>query len=171
VAERAFRSDLYFRLNGLTIDVPALRERVEDLEPLARHFLEAAAVGWGRRLPELSEAARAALHAYHWPGNVRELKNVIERALALTTGDVIGAEHVPIATGSAAARASEGAAALAEGASWRERMGALEREAILDALGRCAGNQTRAAELLGMPRRTFCEKLKANGVPRPRSGS
>jgi DNA-binding NtrC family response regulator len=171
VANKAFRQDLFFRLNGIALEIPPLRERREDIEPLARSFLEQAARRARRPPPALTDEALAVLRSYGWPGNVRELRNVVERALVLCTGSSIAAEHLPLdkmrpAKGGAAVAAE----AEAEGLPLRERRERLEREAMLDALARCAGNQTRAAELLGMSRRSFCDKLRDYGIPRPRRG-
>ena len=117
---------------------------------------------------------------YAWPGNIRELRNVMERALLLASGAPIAPEHLPTekmskqrpapvqATPGDPAPAGAGpepaVASLAAGGSMRD----IERQAILDALARCAGNQTRAAEYLGLPRRTFCTRLKEYNIPRPR---
>jgi two-component system, NtrC family, response regulator AtoC len=96
-ARGAFRSDLYFRLNGVSLVVPPLRERVGEIAPLARSFSEQFARQAGRKnVPELSRAALGLLERYAWPGNVRELRNVVERAVMLVTGDVIDLPHLPI---------------------------------------------------------------------------
>jgi transcriptional regulator with GAF, ATPase, and Fis domain len=89
-----FRQDLFFRLNGFSIVIPPLRERVDEIEPLARHFLDIACRQVGRRRLDLGKDALSQLVTYEWPGNIRELKNVIDRAVLLCSGSVIGAEHV-----------------------------------------------------------------------------
>jgi DNA-binding NtrC family response regulator len=89
-----FRQDLYFRLNGFSIVIPPLRERVEEIEPLARHFVEIACRQVGRRRLDIAKDALAQLCAYEWPGNIRELKNVMDRAVLLCSGSTIAAEHV-----------------------------------------------------------------------------
>jgi transcriptional regulator with PAS, ATPase and Fis domain len=164
----AFRADLYFRLNGITLFLPPLRERVDEILPLASSFAEAMAARLGRRAPSIT-TARAALEAYGWPGNVRELKNVIERAVVLAD-DVIGGEHL-LFESSAPSRA--GAAAPHDAASGKllEDVGAFERARIVEALERCNGNQTRAAALLGIARRTLVSRLDAHRIPRPRKPS
>ncbi len=183
VAEKRFREDLYFRLNGMSLQVLPLRERIDEIEPLARTFLETAARQMGRLVPRITDGALAWLRAYAWPGNIRELRNVMDRALLLCGGEAILVEHLPTERMSPAPAAARGGgtpspmpvAAVAgdvaggpDGRSWRERVAAGERQAIIDALERCAGNQTRAAELLGMPRRTFCARMKEYAIPGPR---
>ena len=96
IADDRFRSDLYFRLNGISLTIPPLRDRPEEIEPLARAFLAAACAAGKRRPPRLSSDALEALQAYDWPGNIRELRNAIERALVLSEGGEIGPEHLPV---------------------------------------------------------------------------
>jgi transcriptional regulator with PAS, ATPase and Fis domain len=166
-----FRRDLFFRLNGLSLTVPPLRERKEEIQGLARSFLEEAARAVGRPAPALGADAMALLLDYGWPGNIRELKNIVERALVLCDGDTITREHLPVEK-----MAPAGPFVLAEvGAPSPHDPAALDRRAeerrrILEALEACAGNQSRAARLLGIPRRTFVTKLDAYGIPRPRKG-
>ncbi len=169
VAAKTFRRDLYFRLSGMTLTIPPLRERTDEIEPLARMFLENTARQLGRPAPELSSEALSWLKAYHWPGNIRELRNVIERALLLAGGGRITGAHLPADKPRIAEVEPPSVAAAPEPTRpLRLRQDDLERQAILDALARCAGNQTRAAELLGMPRRTFCARLKKYGIDGPR---
>ena len=152
----AFRSDLYYRLAGMKIAIPPLRERPEDILPLTHHFAERAAETMGRSPPVFSKQALTRLEKHPFPGNIRELRNVIERAVALAGGNVIEPEHLhlelpPTGISSRAHRASEGT----------------ERHRIVDALVRCGGNQTRAAALLGISRRTLVNRLTEYGIPRP----
>src|SRR5439155_21991091 len=91
-----FRQDLYFRVSGVTLPVPPLRQRQEDLAPLAKLFIAQAAAQLGKQPPALSAVAQQQLAAYAWPGNIRELKNVLERAVLLADGLVIEAQHLPI---------------------------------------------------------------------------
>jgi len=168
-----FRQDLYFRLNGITLDVPPLRARRADIAPLARAFTAAAGRGHGRGRPvELSQAAIAALESYDWPGNIRELRNVIERAALLCDGPRIEREHLPpklMAASAAALPAAEPhVAAVDPRARLLGEIERLDRERIIDALARCGGNQTHAAELLGMSRRTLVTRLQDYALPRPR---
>ncbi|HET6984237.1 MAG TPA: sigma 54-interacting transcriptional regulator, partial [Myxococcaceae bacterium] len=150
-----FREDLYFRLNGISLTVPPLRDRTGELEGLVHLFLEQAASRAGRAVPELTPEAWAALRRYSWPGNVRELRNAIERAFVLCTTGVITPELLPAekphTTLYAQAPKPPG-----------------ERERIEEALLRCGGNQTRAAKELGISRRTLVSRLGKYGLPRPR---
>jgi two-component system, NtrC family, response regulator AtoC len=170
IAARRFRQDLYFRLNGITLAIPPLRERRDEIPALADLFLAASArqVGAGHPAPRLAPEALAALVAYDWPGNIRELRNVIERAVLFAAGGPITLEHLPVEK----MRRAGPTDAPPPSASARPpamTMVELEKQAIIDALERCAGNQTRAAELLGMPRRTFCKRLAAYNIARPRA--
>jgi two-component system response regulator AtoC len=178
-ASGRFRQDLYFRLNGISLTIPPLRERRDEILPLAQRFLESASGALPGPWPKLSQAAVAALEAYDWPGNVRELRNAVERALVVCTGSSIEAKHLPPAL--TRSKASTPAAAPAPSAPATERPSdpaaaqglhaerrALERQRVLDALERSGGNQTRAAELLGISRRTLVSWLDEFGVPRPR---
>ena len=159
----AFRRDLFYRLNGITLYVPPLRARPTEIEPLARAFVDAFCRHQGRPSPAISPAAVAALHAHRWPGNVRELRNVMERAVLLGDGPTIEPQH--LALGTAPAFAVTGAAPPVRDA--RD----VERRRILDALNQCGGNQTRAARLLGKGRRTLLRRLDELGLPRPRKES
>jgi len=166
-AERGtFRRDLYYRLNGVAIEVPALRARPADVMPLAMRFL--APTG-----KVLSERTLSILLAYAWPGNVRELRNAVERAALLAgPSPLVEPEHLPpeildyVAHGSLPPSDSPprpedpGAPADPESLS--------ERDRILWALEECAGNQTRAAKLLGISRRTLVTRLGEHGIRRPR---
>jgi DNA-binding NtrC family response regulator len=163
-----FRRDLYYRLNGITIEIPPLRDRASDIAPLARAFVVSAAARNSRVEPTLSPEALARLESHSWPGNVRELRNAIERAVLLTDSTTIGPEHLPAQIGSGVARRGQQSAADQTKPALRGELEALERSRILDALEKCQGHQTRAAAMLGMPRRTFVAKLDLYGVPRPR---
>ena len=163
VARGGFRRDLYFRLNGMTLTIPPLRERPRDLPILARGFI--AALGRGRT-PAISEAALAVLRAHAWPGNVRELRNVIERALLLCEGGTLLPEHLPQPVPFVAETAEPPA-----GASGQPATGAPahdERARILAALAACGGNQSRAARQLGISRKVMIARLDRYGVARPR---
>jgi two-component system, NtrC family, response regulator AtoC len=175
VAERKFRADLYFRINGITIMLPPLRDRRPDIAPLARAFAQRAAATLGREAPTLTSDAIAALERHAWPGNVRELESVIERATAWCAGDVLSrAELERVDRAFAPRRTRESALfdlpatdAAASGAVVDE-LRALGRRRILDALAESAGNQTRAARALGISRFQLMRRLEALGVPRPR---
>jgi transcriptional regulator with PAS, ATPase and Fis domain len=176
VARGSFRDDLYFRLNGVTITVPPLRERTADIEPLARHFVDEFCRQLERPRPALMPSALQRLRWHTWPGNVRELRNVVESAVLHAAGAGIEAHHLPPTLGSSALGAVLGASTSCLGASgedtdaprpWTDAQRA-ERHRIVDALAACNGNQTRAAEWLNMPRRTLVAKLSAYAIPRPR---
>jgi DNA-binding NtrC family response regulator len=162
-----FRSDLYYRLNGITLSVPPLRERSADIAELARQFIAASSGGLQRRQPpRLSSAALEALLAYAWPGNIRELRNVIERAVLLCDGDEIGVAQLPSKMTSVAAKVESPEAD--PRARLLQQIEDVERARVKDALARCGGNQTQAAELLGISRRTLLTRLDQYDLPRPR---
>jgi DNA-binding NtrC family response regulator len=165
VARGAFRADLYYRLNGITLTIPPLRVRLEEIRPLAETFARQICRDLGRQPPLLPPASVAHLESYVWPGNIRELKNVIERAVLLCEGPILEPKHMPLErpltesqklSPSAAAPAPSGANS--------------ERDRIMEALAACAGNQSRAAKMLDIPRRTFVSKLDAYKIPRPKKG-
>ncbi len=158
ISSGEFRRDLYYRLNGISLTIPPLRERVVEIGPLASHFLTAASPS--ARQASLSPAVLAALEGHDWPGNVRELRNAIARA-ALVAGDrPVALDDLPEEV-MARRRPSP-----AEGTDLRDEIEALERRRIEDALARTQGNQTHAALLLGMPRRTLVLRLKEYGIER-----
>jgi len=173
VANKTFRSDLYFRLNGISLTIPPLRERLDEIGPLARHFLVAASASARRRPPRLSGDALAVLRAYSWPGNIRELRNVIERALVLCEDGEITTEHLPIEKMRAARLtstvpvASAGAVSAPVASGPQSALAAVERRRILDVMAEVGGNQTRAAKALGISRGTLIERLKRYGIKRP----
>jgi DNA-binding NtrC family response regulator len=161
VRRGAFREDLFFRLNAFTIVVPPLRDRPLDLGPLTDRFVADVETPGGRGRARLTDAARAALSRWSWPGNVRELKNVLERAALLSEDDVVDVGALPDRL-----RGAETPAA--GGSVLRDRVDALERESLVRALERCSGNQTRAAEALGMSRRALIYKMEKLGLkPKP----
>jgi DNA-binding NtrC family response regulator len=182
VAAGRFRKDLFFRLNGVVLSVPPLRERRSEIEPLARQYLAHFAGLLGRPAPELTEGASEALKRHSWPGNVRELRNAIERAVLLSGGGPIEAGHVTPAKSGPLAALAELDASPPSTSSSREtqRLAAvtpsdlkgevesLEKQKIEEALEACAGNQTRAAERLGISRRALVDKLDKLGIKRPR---
>jgi len=161
VGEGAFREDLYFRLNGITIEVPPLRDRREQIGELAKDLLTKAAEAAGRPQLNLSQESITRLESYEWPGNVRELKNAIDRAVLLSSGDAIDPMTLP---------AGEHVGDAAAGARLRNDLAAFERQRIVEALEKCAGNQTKAAQLLGISRRTLVSRLGEYNLPRPRGG-
>lgn len=160
IAEGRFREDLFYRLNVLTLQVPALRERPEDIAPLAYHFLRTAERDFNRQVNGFAADAMAALRRYRWPGNVRELMSVVRRAVVIGDGPVIGADML---TGLDDERvvASIGAAALPVAA----RPGSAEERALLLAtLERTGENITSAAEALGVSRVTLYRMLRRHDI-------
>jgi DNA-binding NtrC family response regulator len=157
VAEQRFRQDLYYRLSVLVIRLPALRERRADIPLLVERFLEDACRRAGRHV-ELAPEALEALLAYRWPGNVRELENTIERLVVLSRGSRIELTDLPPAI--ARPRAEVGADLFADLPSLEE----LERRYLLYVLERVHGNRTRAAEVLGIDRRTLYRMAERFGV-------
>ena len=166
-----FRKDLYYRLAAVALVVPPLRERRAEIAPLATAFARTAARQLGRAGSEvrISPAAMKRLEEYAWPGNIRELRNAVERAVLLAGGGPVDVEHLPLEKMSAVwlappIQAQPPAPAAEEGGGGGE---AAEKQRIVEALQRCAGNQTQAARLLGISRRTLLYRLDAFGLPRP----
>lgn len=156
VQEGALRQDLYYRLNVFALVVPALAERMGDLEELVQAFLDEFNERHERAVRGLDEAALAALRRYRWPGNIRELRNVIERAVIVCQGDLIGIGHLPAPLAPAAAPPDDGAAmTLSIGTTVEEA----ERQLILRTLAHTENNKTRAAEILGISLKTLHNKL------------
>jgi len=154
VLARRFREDLYFRLSVLAIHVPALRERRADILPLAEHMLARLATVHGRDGAVLNDAARQALENYNWPGNIRELKNAIERAIIFGKGTTLLPEDLPESIRTADAGAVAGMRSLED----------IEREAIQKTLEGTHYKITRAAEILGISRKTLLDKRKKYGL-------
>ncbi len=161
IRDGRLREDLYYRLNVMRIDLPPLRERRDDIEPLARHFI--ATLAGPARAVRLTPAAVAQLCAYHWPGNVRELRNLVERALVIAPTPLLGVEH--FALGVASAAVTDDAAIPAEAPLDLDgAVEAVERRYLREALRRAGNNKTRAAALLGISERTIWNKLKKYGL-------
>jgi DNA-binding NtrC family response regulator len=163
-AEGRFRPDLFFRLNGVSLHIPPLRERFAEIAPLAARFAAQAAHELKRPIPTLAPETLGLLQRHAWPGNVRELRNVVTRAVVLCAGAELRPEDLPPKLTSAVAPV----AALDEGVALQRQMRALERKRIIDALTACAGNQRSAAEALGMSLRTLVNRLDEHDIPRPR---
>jgi two-component system, NtrC family, response regulator AtoC len=170
VAEGVFRRDLFYRLNGIALAIPPLRKRVPEIALLARGFVEGACHKMGRLPPPIAPPALSALEAHDWPGNIRELKNVIERAVVLAGSDPIDAEDLGLdAKVGGSKPAIELRLASGEpSALLPDELEQLERQRIIEALDRCGGNQTRAAEMLGITRKVLLTRLDAYRIPRPR---
>ena len=175
VAAGRFREDLFYRLSGMTLTIPPLRERVDEIEPLARAFAaRAAEASGGPAAASFTAPAMAVLLAYPWPGNIRELRNVVERAVMLSAGEPITLDHLPLERLERRLPVSELGAASASKATIAplprrvpERDGD-ERARIEEALARCGGNQTKAAKALGVSRRTLVSRIAEYAIRRPR---
>jgi DNA-binding NtrC family response regulator len=157
VQEGAFRSDLFYRLNVFPIFLPPLRERREDILPLAEYFLHKVNTRLRTKVYRLSSAAIEVLMGYLWPGNVRELENVIERAIILSTDDWIDTDDLPPEI---------------SGVSWKSvsrpdgtTLAEMERQFLLETLERCGGDRVKTAKQLGIARSTLWRKLKRYGIP------
>ncbi|TWT89992.1 Transcriptional regulatory protein ZraR [Pseudobythopirellula maris] len=160
VAEGEFRRDLYFRLHVLEIIVPPLRKRPEDVPILARHFLERFNAETGRKLRGFSDRAMEAMLTYRWPGNVREMKNVIERAVVLTRGDMIEADDLVLSTLKTAGDTEAGLPPMAVGVNEGAPLSEVERRHILATLKANNWNKSRTASILGIERSTLDRKIR-----------
>ncbi len=158
IAAGRFRSDLMYRLAGMTIRIPPLRERLDELPGLVRRFAEDSAARLGGTAPVLSPAARSVLAAHAWPGNIRELRNMIERAVVVCRGPTIEPEHLamPAARDTMPFERPSG--------SLRDQVDALERERVVETLSACGGNRSEAARRLGMSRGALLARLRAWGL-------
>jgi DNA-binding NtrC family response regulator len=166
VAAGRFREDLYYRLKVVEVDLPALRERTEDLPALTERFLEQVAERLGRPRAAVSPEALAALARHGWPGNIRELRNVLEQAAVLASGDHIAPEDLKLA-GRGAGGASAGAAPDSEIAfsdAKRDAVEQFERTYLLRALRQNEGNISRTAEAIGMVRQSLQQKIRELGL-------
>ncbi len=165
VREKRFREDLFYRINVIPIRMPALREKPEDIPPLAEHFLEKYRSAMGKEIRGISEEAMERLEGYPWPGNVRELENVIERAVALELTDVIGPESLPVEVRAGGSRRGPIDVVLPDsGIDLDRNLEELRARYMGEAMERCGGVQTRAAELLGMTFRSFRYFAKKYGL-------
>ncbi|HMA84214.1 MAG TPA: sigma-54 dependent transcriptional regulator, partial [Desulfosalsimonadaceae bacterium] len=162
IEQGRFREDLYYRLNVVSVAVPPLRERKEDILLLAEHFLSIYAQKNRRLIKGFTPRAADLLMRYHWPGNVRELENAVERAVILTRGEMITPEHLPHPI--QAIDAGEGGAETVDTGVSVRALKDVEKEMILRTLDQTDGNRTRTAEILGISRRTLQLKLKKYGI-------
>ena len=172
VEQKKFRKDLFYRLNVMTIVIPPLRERKEDIEPLANYFIQRLNEEYGKNIASIDSEAMKCLVRYDWPGNVRELRNAVERAMMLVDGNVLTSRYFsseiishaaeePADQGSVTAVHPNGRISLPpEGIS----LDHVEKELIRQALKRYQGNQTRAARCLGMSRDTLRYRIKKYGI-------
>jgi transcriptional regulator with PAS, ATPase and Fis domain len=162
VAQGRFRQDLFFRINGVTLRVPPLRERPADIESLARSFVDEASAQLARSPPTVTDEAMRLLLSYAWPGNVRELRNAMVRATLFAQGERIGSEHFELAPPMGVGGSSAGLAAL--GPQVRD----LEKQRIVEALDRCGNNQVETAKALGISRGTLRTRMREFGLLRAR---
>ena len=155
VKKGVFREDLYYRLNVLSIDIPPLRDRNDDILLLIKNFVEIFAEEFNKPIPLFSDNTLQVLKSYYWPGNVRELENLIQRLVAMTEGEKIEKSDLPSIMRFSAVRETGLERTLAE----------VEAEHIRNVLTALDGNKTKAAALLGIDRKTLREKLKRYSIP------
>jgi DNA-binding NtrC family response regulator len=161
IEQQRFRADLFYRLNVVSLQIPPLRERTEDIPNLVDYFLAVYRERFSRPQLDLSDEARARLQTYTWPGNVRELRNCLERAAALSAGDIIELGQIPVlGSGSAGTVHSFAPAAALAPQTTPRTLEELEREHILDVLKQSDGNRERTAAILGISSRTLYRKLR-----------
>jgi two-component system, NtrC family, response regulator AtoC len=154
VHEGKFREDLYYRINTITLRVPSLRERQDDILPLAEHFLAHFSGTIGKRIVGFTDEARRMLRGYPWPGNVRELRNVVERAVVLSGTESISPENLP----------RELACSTGETSSSENRLEEMEKRVLVEVLGRSRGNISSAARELGISRDTLRYRIRKYGL-------
>jgi DNA-binding NtrC family response regulator len=162
VADGKFRSDLLFRINNFTVTLPPLRDRIEDIAPLAEHFLANVSGGSSR---SISDEAMRVLMNYSWPGNVRELKNVIERAVILSSNEVITPVDLPVEIRAHIPRV---AAATASEEDEEFSLDQLKKKQIIRVLEQTGWHQGKASEILGISPSTLYRQLKSYGLTRSR---
>ncbi|HUS33905.1 MAG TPA: helix-turn-helix domain-containing protein, partial [Verrucomicrobiae bacterium] len=189
VAEKQFREDLFYRLNVVRVQMPALRERKDDIRLLVNYFLRKFAQVQKQQPKSISQSALEALERYHWPGNVRELENVVQRAIVVAKGDAILENDLPVEISRSASTVVSSTAtasappALAAGGelseipaiakalfTWarqdskRKIIPTVERELIIAALAETGGNQVQASKLLGITRATLRKRVEKFGI-------
>ena len=152
ISERKFRDDLYYRLNVIAVELPPLRERKEDIKPLAEYFIDKFSRNCNKEIKGISREALRELSRYDWPGNVRELENVIERAVVLTRSSVIETADIPLE------------AEIKERCYDTESLSAIEREHIIVVLKKTGWNLSETAKKLGIHRNTLRLKIKEYGI-------
>jgi DNA-binding NtrC family response regulator len=170
IRQGKFRNDLYYRLNIISVDLPPLRERKEDIPLLVEHFIEKHAKQLNKKISGITDEAIGYLMKYAWPGNVRELENCIERACVLSQESLLGCQHLAdyivkercpqAASSSEAAPATNGS----NGSSLKDALKDPEKKIILEAIEKCGGNKKEAAKLLGINRTTLYKKMGLYGI-------
>jgi two-component system, NtrC family, response regulator AtoC len=167
IEQKRFREDLYYRLNVITIDVPPLRDRREDVAPLTEHFLKHFSLEFRKEKAGITRQAMEMLRTYDWPGNVRELRNVIERAVLLGPGSEVSIDDILLGRPPAAQEPGRRLVSIPpRGLTFDE----IEKDLIVQALERVQGNQTKAAELLGMTRDKIHYRMEKYGLLDPTPG-
>ncbi|MDX1503204.1 MAG: sigma-54 dependent transcriptional regulator, partial [Thermoanaerobaculia bacterium] len=164
VQEGLFREDLFYRINVIPIDLPPLRRRREDVPLLVDYFLLKCSREMGVEPKRVTVEAMKLLEGYDWPGNVRELENVIERALALSAGENLSAEDLPEQVRTGRPQPSDTVQLPAEGLALEPYLDDIRRQLMAEALDRCDGVQTQAADLVGMSFRSFRYYAKKLGL-------
>jgi transcriptional regulator with PAS, ATPase and Fis domain len=162
VREERFRTDLYYRLNTFPIRIPALRERQADIPVLVRYFVDRFNREFNKKIEALDEAAMSKLVHHPWPGNVRELRNAVERAMILGQGPILKPEDFAFSIEGSSATGERLLELPGEGLDVDE----LEKDLVFQALERCQGNQSRAAQLLGMTRDQIRYRIEKYGAER-----
>ncbi len=164
VARNNFREDLFYRINVVNLDIPPLRKRLSDIEPLIEHFIQRFNQSHHRQIKGLSRSAMQACLRYSWPGNVRELENVVERAVLLNPGEFIVPETLPPEIQAAGHLGPPGTGDL----NLEEALGQAERQILLETLERCKWNRQLTATALGVSRTTLFNKMKRFKLLDPR---
>jgi DNA-binding NtrC family response regulator len=165
IGQGAFREDLYYRLAVIEVPLPPLRERDEDIEPLALHFAAHFARSYGRPVRGISREALRRVRAYPWPGNVRELRNVMDRGVLLCRGTVLSTEDLLL--GESAPRGSPRDVGEASGYAATLSLAEVEARHIRSALLRAAGHLGEASRTLGIHRNTLARKIREYGIASP----
>ena len=168
IRERRFREDLFYRVNTFTINLPPLRERIEDLPQLAEYFLKRACARINKRIDRISPPAMSLLAQYRWAGNLREMQNVIESAVIMAASTVIEPENIsfPLQDSQLENQMSQNLNFMDAKAKAVEKF---ERQALTRYLAESKGNVSKAAELAGLPRRTFHRLMEKHGITSPRN--
>jgi two-component system, NtrC family, response regulator AtoC len=156
IREGRFRSDLYYRLSVVKLEIPPLRKRRGDILFLASHFLRELSAFYEKPVKAFGPDVEKVFLAHDWPGNVRELRNCIERAVIFTEGDLITAESMPLHYEEVCRESAAG---------YRDLLDQVDREMVLEALDKAGGNKTEAASLLSVSRRTLYNKMRSLGIP------
>jgi DNA-binding NtrC family response regulator len=164
VAAGRFREDLFYRLNVVRVDLPPLRERREDIPSLVAHFLDRYRRTPGAGVTRISDEAMQRILAYDWPGNVRELENVIQRAVVMCSGDVIGPADIELSGTGATAAGLDFAQLVRDQVPLKQVLSDVERDMIAEALRQADGNRSKAARALHIYRRLLYQKMEEYGL-------